>query len=99
MAAVAPSIAPSSTIPTSVTNVATALNVSPVTIQNDTTGFWQGFYAALAKQSIDPASSSAIMIQTAYQQYNGGTASTSTDMLPLILILGVGALMFFGGSK
>lgn len=93
-----PSIAPSSTIPTSVTNVATALNVSPATIQNDTSGFWTGFYAAMAKASIDPASSPASLIQTAYQQYAG--VSTSSGVSPLLL-LGVAAvaLFAFGGTK
>lgn len=101
VAAVPPSIAPSSTVPASVTNVATALNVSPATIQGDTSGFWQGFYAALAKQSIDPASSTASVIQAAYQQYNGGApASSGSDITPVLLIGGgLALLLLFGSSK
>jgi hypothetical protein len=94
MAAVSATIAPSSTIPSSVTNVATALNVSPATIQGDTSGFWQGFYAALAKASIDPVASSAAIIQAAYQQYAGVSSTSDGSDTTLLLLISAAAILF-----
>jgi hypothetical protein len=92
VAAVPATVAPSSTIPVSISNVATALGVSPYAIINDTTGFWNSFYASLANQSIDAGSASAQVIQTAYDQYNGGLVAAATPTNSLL----IGALVIGG---